>query len=396
MNITFLIGNGFDISLGMESSYSSFYKYLQDNELLQHNIFIKLINKDIDKWSDFERMLGILTTYSDWSETIKENQKKLAFDISDSEIEEIIKMIENEEEIPERFVSDLDRFQDEFRLYLLKKQELVMERLAAEIDCSSIIADTINEIYNDFHGFEENYFRKNIEDSIIENDYNDIINTLRVNINFLNFNYTDTVSYLIEHTDKSSITKFFKKNIVSDIVKVQVNIKEEHIHSTLEEGMYLGIDSEKQCINEFFYDVSDMEELIKPSTKDYFLDNSVQNIQDIISSTDLLIVFGMSFGETDQIYWDMIKDTMQYRKKTFQLLLNIYNKNYSDEFISVHQRSYRRNQNILRNIFFDRVEFSDNSNKKSAMRRTHPILNSNKIFNFNKKITEKSNPNEFE
>ncbi|WP_206912984.1 hypothetical protein IGL98_003183 [Enterococcus sp. DIV0840] len=99
MNITFLIGNGFDVSLGMESSYSSFYKYIQENELLPNNIFTKLINKDIDKWSDFERMLGILTAYSDWESTIKESLKKLAFDISDSEIEEIITMISDEGEI---------------------------------------------------------------------------------------------------------------------------------------------------------------------------------------------------------------------------------------------------------------------------------------------------------
>ncbi|WP_430605068.1 AbiH family protein [Enterococcus sp. DIV0840] len=259
-----------------------------------------------------------------------------------------------------------------------------------------MIADTIEEIYADFHGFEKHYFQKNIEDSIKFSNKNNIFNTLEVNINFLNFNYTDTLSYLIENTDISTIVKFFDECIESQYqtANIRISIQEEHVHATLEDGMYLGINSENQCINEFFNDVSDMEELIKPLTKDYFFDDSTKNTQEIILSTDLLIVFGMSFGETDQIYWDTIKDTLQSRSETFQLILNIYNKNYTNNFISAHQRSYRRNQNILKNLFFEKVEFSSDNKKQSAMRRTHPILNSNKIFNFNKKLTKVASSND--
>ena len=69
MNITFLIGNGFDIGLGLRTSYENFYKEYckinpyEDNSNIQN--FKKLLeNRSNDKyygirdWSDFEKAFG--------------------------------------------------------------------------------------------------------------------------------------------------------------------------------------------------------------------------------------------------------------------------------------------------------------------------------------------------
>ena len=64
MQITFLVGNGFDISLGLQSSYSSFNKWYCNLDSDKKHIldFRKEIKDDIKNggrnWSDFERALG--------------------------------------------------------------------------------------------------------------------------------------------------------------------------------------------------------------------------------------------------------------------------------------------------------------------------------------------------
>ena len=68
MNITFLIGNGFDIGIGMPTQYEDFYKeYCKEQENDNDNIkafkqMLKKRNQDevkkIIDWADFEKAFG--------------------------------------------------------------------------------------------------------------------------------------------------------------------------------------------------------------------------------------------------------------------------------------------------------------------------------------------------
>ena len=64
MNITYLIGNGFDISIGLHTKYEQFYRHLtkknkfnKDDFDITRNIMNSIENGD-DLWSDFELGLG--------------------------------------------------------------------------------------------------------------------------------------------------------------------------------------------------------------------------------------------------------------------------------------------------------------------------------------------------
>lgn len=57
MNIVFIIGNGFDLNLGLKTKYTDVYKdycktSTSDSELIRR--FKKEIASDYDSWSDFE------------------------------------------------------------------------------------------------------------------------------------------------------------------------------------------------------------------------------------------------------------------------------------------------------------------------------------------------------
>lgn len=55
MRITFMIGNGFDKNVGLNTGYDDFYKSLPENTL--YGIF-KSIKTDTALWSDMEEGLG--------------------------------------------------------------------------------------------------------------------------------------------------------------------------------------------------------------------------------------------------------------------------------------------------------------------------------------------------
>ena len=58
MNITFLIGNGFDVGMGMESKFKDFFPIYEAKSLNKEDRIKKLsqeIGNDYDTWADFCR-----------------------------------------------------------------------------------------------------------------------------------------------------------------------------------------------------------------------------------------------------------------------------------------------------------------------------------------------------
>lgn len=66
MNITFLIGNGFDINIGLKTRYQNFYDYLKDSGNMKKltSELNEKSNVDFDKvmWSDLELGLSGLSS----------------------------------------------------------------------------------------------------------------------------------------------------------------------------------------------------------------------------------------------------------------------------------------------------------------------------------------------
>ncbi|HIR76484.1 MAG TPA: hypothetical protein IAB97_06215 [Candidatus Choladousia intestinipullorum] len=57
MNITFLIGNGFDINLGLKTRYSDFYPYFIEKST-ETNMIRTWLEADELLWADLEEQLG--------------------------------------------------------------------------------------------------------------------------------------------------------------------------------------------------------------------------------------------------------------------------------------------------------------------------------------------------
>ena len=57
MNITFFIGNGFDVNLGLKTRYSDFYPYFEEHAK-ENNMIRNWIDGKEKLWADLEEKLG--------------------------------------------------------------------------------------------------------------------------------------------------------------------------------------------------------------------------------------------------------------------------------------------------------------------------------------------------
>src|SRR4030042_7161128 len=91
MNILFLIGNGFDLNLGLKTSYGDFYKYYikVKSQSSAINQLKNEISGDLKHWSDLEIALGKYTenfkSVSEFDEVFDDLGDRLADDLEQEE-----------------------------------------------------------------------------------------------------------------------------------------------------------------------------------------------------------------------------------------------------------------------------------------------------------------------
>ena len=143
MEITFLLGNGFDIQCGLKTSYIDFYKYILkkkysinltkeiDKELALKidNIIYSEIYKskdNIENWADLELQLGVFT---------KRLKKRL------NEPDQDVQKIAN------RFLDDFEILLEDLNDYLKSIQ--IQDDVKIKEDFSDVLYTTMNDF---FHG----------------------------------------------------------------------------------------------------------------------------------------------------------------------------------------------------------------------------------------------------
>ena len=86
--ITFLIGNGFDINVGLNTRYSEFCKYYLNK--YSDDMLAKEIQKDYELWSDLEIALG------EYTEKVSELNEEKFFESKDVMENALADYLENE------------------------------------------------------------------------------------------------------------------------------------------------------------------------------------------------------------------------------------------------------------------------------------------------------------
>lgn len=330
MRITFLIGNGFDLNLGLKTDYKSFYDYYTALPTSKNDMLAKAIKKDYKFWSDLEKGLGEYTEHI------------------------------NEDQIGE-FIDSKFRLEDALVEYLKTQEEKIKflndDRLAEELK------SMLEGFSNEFNTVEKERYK-----SFISGYGN------KINYSFVTFNYTDVLDNIIQRYQKNG--KQLLKHVAGSTNYNDVVASPLHIHGTLESGLILGVDCEAQITNNLLSNNPELADyIVKAKLNKELGEKRMDNFSKIIDESQYICLFGLSVGLTDQTWW---KNIVNWLFKDSNRRLVIYKKTGDFKDISAAQSLRRRNQNRIE--FKKQSECSDEVYERINGRII--VINNSPIFKF--------------
>lgn len=259
MNITFLIGNGFDLNYGLKTGYQDFYKHYMTLPESKGDLLANSIMEKPQQWSDLEIGLGTF-----FREVGAKDLKK--------------------------FFDSKFRLEDALVNYLRNEQEKLVVK-----NQDALIAEfkkNIANFYNDF----------------LEQDRQEYLSFLHstgeISYWFVTFNYTNILDRIVEKSAPNNVflSHSIKGSNYNDRIKPVL-----HIHGTLNDGFILGIDSEKQGSESAFEQNPRYKKfMIKKITNANLKNNKNETLEKVISDSRYICLYGLSIGETDESWWKQI------------------------------------------------------------------------------------------
>ena len=298
MQTVYLIGNGFDVNLGLPTKYPDFYKYYLGLDRVHDTENIYKLKDHLEKclsskttfWSDLEEAMGLYTAE-----------------------------LRTYEELEEVY----DNINDE------------MQRYIHSIECSPLP-----------NGIDSELLKKNIstpqmfltpaDRNIIHSIYNSIgADTHRISI--VNFNYTTTIE---------KILNFKGKPLELGLATYHINYKTLlenvfHIHG-LSESPILGINDSSQISNEELRTNLDViEYLVKPqinSTLGHLIDRKAR---EAIKEARLICIYGLSLGKTDSLWWKLVGERLLNGATVILFVYDEHTSNLVPRKFGRYQRSWK-------------------------------------------------------
>ena len=342
MNITFLIGNGFDLNLGLKTGYTDFYNYYIQQ--LPDDMIVKSIKKEngtYKLWSDLELGLGSFLQ-----------------EIDDKHIDDFL----NSKASLESHLTEY-LIQENNKIFIKDEQALLEE-----------FKNAIVNFYKEFSLEERNRY-----ELYLSSEKNNIVYT------FINFNYTSSLDKIVEITSKNAkpFSTHRCSNYSYDIVDRIGNVL--HVHGDLNKGIIIGVNDESQIKNDTLMNNTDLTEyIIKSKLNAAIGELKQQTALEKINNSKYLCVYGLSLGDTDNIWWSKIIEWL-IKSPDHKLVLYIY-KETNIQYSVQEQVRFSNNQKMK---FIDKKIKLDKQTKAKIRNQVIVIPNS-KIFNF-KNIGVKEN-----
>ena len=337
MNITFFIGNGFDINLGLNTRYSDFYPYFFDRAS-RENMIRQWLNMDNLVWADLEKQLG-----------------QCLENVTESDIE--------------KFYDDKAELDGLLLDYLEKEQNRVIT-INKEQEIADEFARSLTTLY----------------DKLPEADKDSIRSTYSVYSNeifhycFISFNYTDILDQIINISLKLKVPIITHE--YCGVIRKDMLSKVLHIHGTLNEEMILGVNDEDQINNVFLRnDLEFLDTFIKKRMNDSIGQRKTEHAKKLIDNSRIICIFGMSVGYTDKMWWEEI---LSWLKKSDYNKLIIFYKGYEEKLQRKNPAiTIRLNNRIKKDILQKGGAEMENPNIEKIKERIFISYNTD-IFNFKK------------
>lgn len=281
MNILFILGNGFDKAQGLNTSYQDFYDYykkIKPASELEARVQ-REIQSDYKTWADMEEGLG---KYSAQFESVDE------------------------------FMQVLRMLNSRLKTYLLAESE--------RIGSMGLSATSLNYDIRHPERWLEPKQRTEYQ-KLMPSNPGEIIT-----VNCVTLNYTNTLELLM---DKQNTRVGFLGDPNINPVFWEETV---HLHGTLDDMILLGVNDPSQIANESFRDNELLiEEFVKPEINNGCENMRNETVLQFIGNADVIVLFGVSVGMTDSIWWHTIGSIVDNPYRTLHLVYYPFNPDLDTE-----------------------------------------------------------------
>lgn len=339
MNITFLIGNGFDRALGLKTGYAHFYEWYCEKKSESDVIdgFRKSIDEDIKctdenavkLWSDAE--LGLAKVTEKYG------------------IDDFVACCEDMHDMLTEYLTDQDkRFSD------------TGENFAQIVQTFS---SQLKEFQQDMKPTEQQLFTKLRNDN---RDYDSLINIITLN-------YTGTCDKIHKALSAKPLVSWTARNS-AHYMKMGKLI---HAHGYVDNFPILGVCNPELIANQQYLDNPAFRALmIKQESIKAIGETWRDDTFSLINNSNIICIFGASLGESDSDYWRHIA-TWLNGSASRQLVIFWYDSNIKKTNISYYQR-YITEQKVQDKLL-DFTNFDENG-RNHLRERIHVIVNAPRMF----------------
>ena len=326
MNITFFIGNGFDRNLGLKTTYADFIKYYKNTKgatkILEK--FRNYINDNEELWRNAEIALGKYTNEF-------ESGNGMAFSECHQDLCEHLVEYLKKEENRLSFDSSIEKVLSAFKNIINPESPFPTQE-----------RDIIRGIFNTFKS----------------EDYN---------FDFICFNYTSTLDKCLEIIKNSAgvLGQHRNGNTVHNHTIRQIC----HVHGTVEKEIVFAVNDETQIAKPDIFDFEDGEIckhlLIKQQANESYQENTDTKAKQILQSSTIIYIYGMSLGETDTLWWNRICTWLR-GSDARHLIIQNYDMSNKGVYPLQYQLAEKRKKKEI--LFFS--DFDSNT-KTALMKRIH-------------------------
>lgn len=268
MKVVFIIGNGFDICLGLKTQYKDFYNYYLNKETPEDKPQVKNLKEHLKKdhsgedgykyWSDLEIGMGNYAINFSSVEDLKEAY----YDLNDN-MKAYIKEVNNKD-------------------------------LPSSIKVNKLIDDL---------SYPYEYLR-----SKFKIDIRKFLNkweTHSYETYIISFNYTDTIERILKIKDGKMRLKdsyFQRTNILYPII---------HIHGKIDEPL-IGVNDKMQIKNENLRENEEVQEcLVKPKLNEMLAHAIDEKAISLIKGATVICIYGHSLGDSDNMWWELVGERLK-------------------------------------------------------------------------------------
>lgn len=269
MKIVFIIGNGFDICLGLKTKYEDFYNYYLNKDTPENKPQIKKIKEHLKAdhskedgykyWSDLEIGMGNYTANFSSVKDLKEAY----YDLNDN-----------------------------LKAYI---EEVNKKDLPSTIKSNKLIEDL---------SYPYKYLRTKFREDIRK--FLKRWETSSFETHIISFNYTDTIERILKMKDgnirlRDSYSQ--RSNTLYPII---------HIHGTIDKDPLIGVNDKMQIKNEQLRENEEVQEcLIKPMLNDILAHSIDGKAISHIKNATVICIFGHSLGDSDNMWWKLVGERLK-------------------------------------------------------------------------------------